>query len=101
MYFSGAGAAAAGLLAITPGSSHMVRQVFGQVSDNCVPFNSIAVFLLLLYRCRVDLLWLTGLLFKICCEYKTQAEFTVNDWAAWSTNLTNSLNACDLEALKN
>lgn len=28
----GAGAAAAGLLAITPGSSHMVRQVFGQVS---------------------------------------------------------------------
>ena len=30
--FLGAGAAAAGLLAITPGSSHMVRQVFGQVS---------------------------------------------------------------------
>jgi hypothetical protein len=29
----GAGAAAAGLLAITPGSSHMVRQVFGQVSN--------------------------------------------------------------------
>lgn len=27
----GAGAAAAGLLAITPGSRHMVRQVFGQV----------------------------------------------------------------------
>lgn len=29
----GAGAAAAGLLAITPGSRHMVRQVFGQVSS--------------------------------------------------------------------
>ncbi|EFX72170.1 hypothetical protein DAPPUDRAFT_308571 [Daphnia pulex] len=30
VYGPGAGAAAAGLLAITPGSSHMVRQVFGQ-----------------------------------------------------------------------
>jgi hypothetical protein len=35
--FIGAGAAAAGLLAITPGSSHMVRQVFGQVSDHIIP----------------------------------------------------------------
>jgi uncharacterized membrane protein len=34
--FIGAGAAAAGLLAITPGSSHMVRQVFGQVSDHII-----------------------------------------------------------------
>ena len=31
VYGPGAGAAAAGLLAIAPSSRHMVRQVFGQV----------------------------------------------------------------------
>jgi hypothetical protein len=44
VYGPGAGAAAAGLLAIAPSSRHMVRQVFGQVraqlSNTCSFKNS-------------------------------------------------------------
>ena len=39
VYGPGAGAAAAGLLAVAPSSRHMVRQVFGQVFTILISFS--------------------------------------------------------------
>lgn len=50
----GAGAAAAGLLAVAPRTRHMVRQIFGQVKSTAQDERRL-LFMFIVWQCRVDL----------------------------------------------